>query len=90
MSAPARQQSAQQIVHVGPDTPVEEVIATYERDRVLIIDDLADEATLARLREDLEGRSARRRRARVETCSWAGIRSGPVPWSRTLPPAGNW
>ena len=55
MSAPARQQSAQQIVHVRPDTPVEEVIATYERDRVLIIDDLADEATMARLREDLEG-----------------------------------
>ena len=55
MSAPARQEIGQQIVHVRPDTPVEEVIAVYERDRALIIDDLADEATLARLREDLAG-----------------------------------
>ena len=43
------------IVHVSPETPVEDMLALYRRDRALIVDRLADEGTLAQLRKDLEG-----------------------------------
>ena len=43
------------IVHVGPGTPVEDMLAIYRRDGVLIVDGLADEATVAALRSELQG-----------------------------------
>ena len=39
------------IEHVRPDTPVEEMLEIYRRDRALVIDELADPAELATLRE---------------------------------------
>ncbi len=44
-----------EIVHVGPDTPVEDMLAIYRRDGVLIVDGLADEDTVAALRSELQG-----------------------------------
>ena len=44
-----------EIVHVGPDTPVEDMLAIYRRDGVLIVDGLADEETVAALRRELRG-----------------------------------
>ncbi len=44
-----------EIVHVGPGTPVEDMLAIYRRDGVLIVDGLADEDTVAALRSELRG-----------------------------------
>ena len=55
MNAPAVRETLEEIVHVGPETPVEDMLAIYRRDGVLIVDGLADEATVAALREELRG-----------------------------------
>ena len=55
MSATAEQATPLKIEHVSPDTPVEEILALFWRDRAVIIDDLAEPDELATLRVELEG-----------------------------------
>ena len=55
MSTTAEQAQIQQIAHLSADTPVEEILAVYERDHALIIDELADARTLEALQSELDG-----------------------------------
>ena len=54
MSATVEQVRAQQIAHFSPGTPIEEILAAYQRDRAVIIDELASPETLSALRAELE------------------------------------
>ena len=55
MSATLMEETTADIVHVGPETPVEDMLAIYRRDGVLIVDGLADADTVAALRDELRG-----------------------------------
>ena len=54
MNTAVTPETLHEIVHVGPDTPVEDMLAIYQRDGVLIVDGLADEDTVAALRSELQ------------------------------------
>lgn len=53
MNATVPQEASNEIVHVGAETPVEDMLAIYRRDGVLIVDGLADADTVATLRAEL-------------------------------------
>ena len=53
MGAAAERPQGQQIAHVRPDTPIEEITAIYERERAVIIDELADAQMLEAIREEI-------------------------------------
>ena len=53
MSEALLEEAVADIVHVRPDTPVEDMLAIFRRDGVLIVDGLADEDTVAALRTEL-------------------------------------
>ena len=55
MNSAVTPEALHEIVHVGPGTPVEDMLAIYRRDGVLIVDGLADEDTVAALRSELQG-----------------------------------
>ena len=55
MSATLMESTVADIVHVGPEMPVEDMLAIYRRDGVLIVDGLADADTVAALRDELRG-----------------------------------
>ena len=55
MNTAVTPEALHEIVHVGPGTPVEDMLAIYRRDGVLIVDGLADEDTVAALRSELQG-----------------------------------
>ena len=55
MNTAVTPEALHEIVHVGADTPVEDMLAIYRRDGVLIVDGLADEDTVAALRRELRG-----------------------------------
>ena len=54
VSASAERPANKQVVHTRPDAPIEEILELFERDRVLIIEDLADPETLGELQLQLE------------------------------------
>ena len=55
MHATVPQEASREIVHVAAETPVEDMLALYRRDGALIVDRLADEATVTALRNELRG-----------------------------------
>ena len=54
MSAGTEQTEANELVHVSSDTPFEEILAFYQRDHAIVIDELAGPQMVAALRSDLE------------------------------------
>jgi len=55
MSASAERNEATNLVHVSPDTPFEEILALYQHDHAIVIEELAGPEMLAALHSDLEG-----------------------------------
>jgi len=54
----AEQLETTRIRHVSPDTPLEEILEIYERDRFLVIDDLTDGPTMDALWSEVEAQIA--------------------------------